>query len=321
MSAIVLVIVLVVVIACVATAFWVTHARRELRASFGPEYDQLVQERGGARAADRELLRRTSEYKKLNLQPIAASELEIYLDTWEHLQGGFIDDPAFALNGAEQLVTRMLDARGYPGEDPEERAALLSVEYGNRVSDYRTARDVNQRAQQGKAAQVTESEPATYGADAAGAVAVGSAASTEEIRMALLSYRALFNEVMAASGFEDTSRLEAVESPRLREESPVSGSSVAPVEPVETVEPAEQVVEPVEAVEPAGVVEPAEQEEPVGEVGPVAPVAPLEQVDPVDPVQTVDPVDVPESAEAEPVESWSDRSGRRDELADQKVEK
>jgi hypothetical protein len=315
MSTIVLVIVLVIVIACVATAFWVTHARRELRASFGPEYDQLVQERGGARAADRELLRRTSEYKKLNLQPIEAQELETYLDTWEHLQGGFIDDPVFALSSAEQLVTRMLDARGYPGDDPQERVALLSVEYGDRVAEYRTAREINQRAQQGKAAQVTESEPATYGADAAGTAAVGSVASTEEIRKALLSYRALFNEVMAASGFADTSRLEAVESPGLREESPVSGSSVAPAEPVETVEPAEQVVEPAEEVEPV------EQVEPVEEVGPVAPVAPLEQVDPVDPVQTVDPVEEPESPEAEPVENWSNRSGRRDELADQKVEK
>lgn len=148
-----------------------------LRRSFGPEYETVAQEHDSQHEVDRELLRRKRQHDQLDLHPVSTADQEFYTTSWEHLQGEFLDNPAGALNGAERLVSQLLDARGYPADDPGERLALLSVEHADALGDYRRAQRISEHVR-GRAAPVP----------------------TEEIRQALLSYHALFNDLMAAPG-------------------------------------------------------------------------------------------------------------------------
>ena len=72
---------------------------------------------------------------------------------------------------ADQLVTHVMTARGYPLEDFEQRADDLSVDHPVVVQNYRTARALALRRQRNEA-------------------------GTEEMRQAVVNYRALFDELL-----------------------------------------------------------------------------------------------------------------------------
>lgn len=157
-----------------AAGGWVRYTKRRLRASFGPEVLTVArQENGNVREVDRELKRRKNLHDELDLRPISAQDQEFYATSWKHLQGEFLDDPSLSLTLAARLVATVLDARGYPGGDTEEQLALLSVEHANSLADYRAAQQTSRRVEQDP-----DSTP------------------TEEIRRALLSYHAMFTELL-----------------------------------------------------------------------------------------------------------------------------
>lgn len=154
------------------------HLRKQsMRKSFGPEYETVAQEHDSKQEVDRELLRRKRMHDQLSLRPISVADQEYYAASWEHVQGEFLDAPAVVLGSAEQLVSQLLDARGYPDDDPVERLALLSVEHADALGDYRRAQRITEYARR-KYAPVP----------------------TEELRQALLTYHTLFNELMAVPG-------------------------------------------------------------------------------------------------------------------------
>src|ERR1044071_4999051 len=102
LAAVIAVVAIVLVIAVVVYGYRRENAKRRIRTSFGPEYARLKDEYGGARAADRELARRRQMHGTLRLEPISADDRDFYTTSWEHVRGGFLDDPAVALSGAEQ---------------------------------------------------------------------------------------------------------------------------------------------------------------------------------------------------------------------------
>jgi len=155
----------------------VRRGKRNLRKSFGPEYETVAQELDSKKDVDRELLRRKRLHDRLSLHPISADDQDYYLTAWEHLQGVFFDNPALALRGGGQLVSQLLDARGYPGDYPAEQLALLSVEHADALGDYRRAQRIS---------DLTRDSSASV--------------PTEEIRQALLSYHKMINSLMAVPG-------------------------------------------------------------------------------------------------------------------------
>lgn len=175
--AIIIFIALVLVVAVVAIRGRNEHTKRQIRASFGPEYDRVRSEYGGTRAADRELARRSQLHNRLRLEPISANDRDFYTTSWEHIRGGFLDDPSAALSGAEQLIARLLEARGYPVEDQREQLDLLSVQYGGAVADYRQALSVSERIRIGPASMPTEVK-----------------------RQALMQYQTLFDSLLGLPG-------------------------------------------------------------------------------------------------------------------------
>jgi hypothetical protein len=155
-AAIIVLAAVVLVIAVAAYGIRYEYAKRQIRASFGPEYARVKSDYGSTRAADRELARRSRMHNSLRLEPISADDRDFYVTSWEHIRGGFLENPVAALSGAEQLTARLLRARGYPVGDRGEQLALLSVQHGGALAEYRQALWVSERVRADAAAMPTE---------------------------------------------------------------------------------------------------------------------------------------------------------------------
>lgn len=176
MGAILWVIVALVILAILGVVAWsVARKRRseELRGQFGPEYERAVERYQDSRTAEMALEDRRRRVEQLQIRPLPRDERERYGATWHQVQGRFVDDPAGAMTQADQLVSEVMQARGYPMGDFETRAADISVDHPTVVENYRAAHAISMRAQRGQA-------------------------TTEELRQAMVHYRALFADLLTA---------------------------------------------------------------------------------------------------------------------------
>ena len=162
-----------VVVLLLGLAAWVYTSRRRrvnLRERFGPEYERTVEAVGPARAES--ILRERSErVSRFNLRKLTQDQADAFAREWRRVQALFVDNPDGAVGEADQLVTQVMAARGYPIEDFDRRADDLSVDHPVVVQNYRTARALALRRQRGEA-------------------------GTEEMRQAVVNYRELFNELL-----------------------------------------------------------------------------------------------------------------------------
>jgi len=173
-TGIVIVIVLLVVIGTVA---WIVMQRRRsegLRKRFGPEYQRAVDELGDQRRAESELAAREKRVEKFDIRPLTTQEHERFTQAWRSTQSDFVDDPSAAIKQAERLVTDLMRTRGYPMGDFDQRAADISVDHPNVVENYRAARAIAIANERGEA-------------------------STEQLRQAMVHYRALFEDLLETS--------------------------------------------------------------------------------------------------------------------------
>lgn len=173
-TGIILAIVLLVVIGAVAWILWQRRRSQELRERFGPEYQRTVNELGDSHRAESELAAREKRVEKFNIRPLAAQEHQRFTDAWSSIQSHFVDDPTAAIQQADQLVTDLMQTRGYPMGDFDQRAADISVDHPHVVENYRAAHQI-----------------ATANED--------GAADTEQLRQAMVHYRALFEELLETS--------------------------------------------------------------------------------------------------------------------------
>jgi FtsZ-interacting cell division protein ZipA len=169
-----LIIAAVVIIAILIAAVW-WYSRRQrsakLQEKFGAEYGRTVAEKGDTRKAEDELTDRQKRVSKLEIRPLATDERRRFNDEWRAVQARFVDDPSAAVRDADTLVGRVMEARGYPVGDFEQRAADVSVDHPMVLEHYRAAHAVALRHAQGQA-------------------------STEDLRQAMVNYRALFAELL-----------------------------------------------------------------------------------------------------------------------------
>lgn len=169
-----LIIVTVVIIAILIAAVWWYSMRQrseKLRERFGPEYERTVAEKGDTRKAEDELTDRQKRVSQLDIRPLAADERGRFSDEWRAVQARFVDDPSSAVRDADALVGRVMEARGYPVGDFEQRSADVSVDHPTVLEHYRAAHEIALRHDQGQA-------------------------STEDLRQAMVNYRALFAELL-----------------------------------------------------------------------------------------------------------------------------
>ncbi|TQJ24742.1 hypothetical protein FBZ33_5082 [Micromonospora sp. A202] len=168
---IVIVLVVLVLVAAAAVAVRQLGRRRALRSKFGPEYDRVVEEQDSRSAAERELRDRERRHAELSLTPLSPESRARYSAAWEELQVRFIDSPGETVGDADELVTRLIEEQGYPTGDFSDQIAHLSVEHARTLSNYRDAHDIHLRNTRGEA-------------------------STEELRQAVVHYRALFADLL-----------------------------------------------------------------------------------------------------------------------------
>jgi hypothetical protein len=171
----VLIVVIAIAIIALAVAAWIVYQKtrtKRLRERFGPEYDRAVADVGNRQKAEDELEARRKRVAKLTLIPLTPDQQNRFGKEWVTAQARFVDDPAGAVGDANRLVKEVMQARGYPMGDFEQRAADISVDHPVVVSNYRAAREIALRSEQGKA-------------------------STEDLRKAVVYYRELFQELLS----------------------------------------------------------------------------------------------------------------------------
>ena len=164
-----------VVILVIAVLAWVCLQKRrsrtaDLRKKFGPEYDRAVRAHGGERKAEGKLEDREKRVEKLNIRDLEPIEHERFLKQWNSIQSRFIDSPKGAVAEADDLVSSLMKARGYPLADFDQRAADISVDHPRVVENYRSAHEIALKAGQ-------------------------DVATTEDLRTAVIHYRSLFEEL------------------------------------------------------------------------------------------------------------------------------
>lgn len=199
MSPIALIILIVVILVVIAAVAWGVQAsrRKKLQSTFGPEYDRVVADSGSRADAEKELREREKRHADLELKPLSEESRAGYTTAWEEVQIQFVDSPEQAVTKADDLVTRLIAERGYPTGDYDDQLANLSVEHARTLGHYRDAHDISLRNQNGEA-------------------------STEDLRQALVHYRALFADLLgtdpvridAVDTGADTDRADDVPAPR-----------------------------------------------------------------------------------------------------------
>ncbi len=173
----------VIAIVCIAlllvvAGVWLYFEKRKqslrLQQRFGPEYGSTVGRLGSRAKAEAELKAREKRVEQLNITRLTPSEAAKFTQAWNALQSRFVDNPNGVVVQADHLVYELMLKRGYPMGDFERRAADISVDHPAVVANCRAARAIALRDERGEA-------------------------STEELRKAVVHYRALFDELLEVS--------------------------------------------------------------------------------------------------------------------------
>jgi hypothetical protein len=181
-------IIVVAIVALAAIGWVITQRQRTKRLSeqYGPEYQRTLQERGDQREAERELEERQERVRGYEIRTLSAEQRDSYATRWRETQAEFVDDPSGAISKADGLVQDLMSARGYPMADFDQRAADVSVDHPQVVEEYRAAHVIAQR----------------HAADGV---------ETEDLRQAMVHYRALFDDLLENEATERPAESEAEE--------------------------------------------------------------------------------------------------------------
>jgi len=183
-----LIVILVIAVLAIAALAWFYYQRtssKHLKERFGPEYDRTVERRNSRDLAEKELREREARITRYKIVSLSREDSQRYQTKWTAVQAQFVDEPKVAVSEANFLIQEVMTKRGYPVSDFEQSAANLSVEYPVVVESYRTACEIAERNKRG-------------------------AADTEDLRRALVSYRALFDELLAGATGGTKTRSEVV---------------------------------------------------------------------------------------------------------------
>jgi hypothetical protein len=114
---------------------------------------------------------RAERVKKLEIRPLPAIRRDELANRWQAVQAQFVDDPAAAVSEAHRLLGNVMHERGYPTGKLNEELELLSVHHPAAVQHYRAAYRLAEERERGQGA-------------------------TEELRQAMIHYRALFEDLL-----------------------------------------------------------------------------------------------------------------------------
>jgi Skp family chaperone for outer membrane proteins len=163
---------LVLVLVLVALLAQRKKRTEKLQTKFGEvEYTRAIQETGDRKQAEAVLEQRAERVEALRVRPLSATDRARFEDSWHRVQARFVDGPAGAVAEADQLLGDVMATRGYPLSSFEQRAADISVAHPSVLENYRTAHAIALRQSRGEA-------------------------TTEDLRQAMVHYRALFEQLI-----------------------------------------------------------------------------------------------------------------------------
>jgi len=165
------VIVIAAIVAVLGFFFSRKRLTQNLRERFGPEYDRVVKKEGRVARAEDVLEIRTKRREKFVLHPLTEGTRAEFAERWRVAQSHFVDDPRASVSEADHVVNELMQTRGYPMADFEQRAADISVDHPVVVENYRAGHAIALRDIRGQA-------------------------STEDLRKAMVHYRTLFEELL-----------------------------------------------------------------------------------------------------------------------------
>jgi len=162
-------------VAAVVGAIVLTRRKtHRLTDRFGPEYAYAIEE-SGRRKGEAGLVAREKRVDAITIRPLSTHDRDLYLQTWRTVQSEFVDDPKFSAAHAEHLLSEVMNKRGFPTGDFEQRSEDLSVDHAGLVRNYRAVHEFALRHGRGQA-------------------------STEDLRQAMILYRDLFDELVGEPG-------------------------------------------------------------------------------------------------------------------------
>ena len=149
---------------------WQHQRAARMQTQYGREYDRAVDELGRLRA-QKALHDRERRVEQLNLRALTREQRDRFAARWEELQKQFVDDPDGAVRDGDRLVEDVMDERGYPISNFDQRIADLSVHHVHVVDDYRALRDIAHKH-------------------------IQQNATTEDLRQAMIHFRAVFDDLL-----------------------------------------------------------------------------------------------------------------------------
>jgi hypothetical protein len=170
----VVIVLVIALVAAIGAAVWLYMRSRRttgLQERFGPEYDRALATHHDQSKAEHELEQRAERVNHLNIRSLDREERDRFAERWRSVQAQFVDDPTGATDEADELVGEVMATRGYPVGDFEQRAADVSVHHPQVVEHYRAAHTIALRNARGHA-------------------------DTEQLRQALVHFRALFEDLL-----------------------------------------------------------------------------------------------------------------------------
>ena len=168
----------IVLVAIAAQAYAKSRRRSGLQEQFGPEYDRTVGSTGSRRKAEQELAERERARESLDIRPLSEDARARFSEDWQRAESRFMDDPELAAREADRVVKDVLNERGYPDDDFDKQAAAVSVDHPHVVDRYRHGHQM------------------VHGDGASGDE------RTENLRQAMVDFRAVFNELVEESAPE-----------------------------------------------------------------------------------------------------------------------
>jgi hypothetical protein len=160
----------VVAVVLLAALLRIKRRRSHLKDRFGPEYYRAVSS-SGTGGGERRLNEVEREHGDLELRPLPQAARDRYLEEWRQVESRFVSDPREAARSAERLIERALEEQGYPADDDaDRRVGLVSVDHPDIAERYRHGHAMLEHVDGGE--------------------------STENLRKALLDFRAVLEDVL-----------------------------------------------------------------------------------------------------------------------------
>ena len=167
-------ILVVVAVLAVGAALWMYMQKKKtqgLRSKFGAEYDRAIDTNKDQSHAESDLEKRAKRVAQFHIRPLTHDERARYAEDWRVEQSLFVDDPRTAVKHADAMVQDVMKQRGYPVSDFDQNAADLSVDHPRVVENFRAAHEIAVKDARDQS-------------------------STEDLRKAMVNYRALFDDLL-----------------------------------------------------------------------------------------------------------------------------